>query len=82
MTTAQQLFDHAFSGYRTPRSPEYRAGCLYTLQRRLGELSDKHRCPHAPGTAQADAWFGGCEEGHEIARAHEMDRLGSHAHGQ
>jgi hypothetical protein len=69
MTTAEQLFVQAFQRPRDPRSPEYRAGVLAALRLRLGE-SAHLVCPYGLGTAQADAWFSGTDEGHALGRAH------------
>lgn len=63
--TAQNLFDRAFRPGREPRSPEYRAGVLYILCSKLGEIPPQ-RCPYQPGTCQADAWLSGTDEGHHI----------------
>lgn len=62
---ARRLFDEAFSRPREPRSPEYRRGVLDALRYRFG-LTETLRLPEAfeTGTAAADAWFAGIEEGH------------------
>jgi len=64
---AQQLFDEAFNTRRDPRSAEYKAGALYILQFKAGEI-DRTPPPYKSGTVQADAWFGGTNEGHIIWR--------------
>lgn len=51
----------AFSNSRCPRSVEYRDGVTQLLLHRA--LGRRLLCPHTPGTAQADAWFAGLEEG-------------------
>lgn len=67
MTAAQEIFATAFAGPRDARSREYKSGVLAALQFRLGEVK-KLRCPFDAGTAQADAWFAGTDEGHRRAR--------------
>lgn len=69
MSISEILYHHAFAGYRTPCSQEYRAGVLAALKFRLGEAEDMP-LPYTVGTAQADAWFAGTNEGHRIARDH------------
>ena len=64
---ARTLFARAFHATRTPRSPAYREGVLVALRFRLGELA-AIRCPYAAGTAEADAFHSGVDEGHAIAR--------------
>ena len=61
----QHLYQAAFSVPREPRSPEYRRGVLDALRYRCG-LTETLRLPEAfgTGTAAADAWFAGIEEGH------------------
>ena len=69
MSKAREIFDEAFSTPRDPRSEEYRRGVIDILKFRLGETREatgKH--PYAPGTAQADAYYAGCDEGHRLAR--------------
>jgi hypothetical protein len=68
MKTAQQVFTEAFSYPRDPRSEEYKAGVLEALRFRLGEV-EMLKCPYRAGTAQADAWYAGIDEGHSKARA-------------
>lgn len=75
MSKAMELFQAAFAGPRDARSPEYRDGVLNALRFRLNEASEI-RCPHRSGTAAADAFFAGCEEGHRLAREYlETGRL-------
>lgn len=69
MSKAYELFDAAFSKPRDPRSDEYRHGVIDTLKFRLREANEafgKHQ--YRLGTAQADAYFAGCDEGHRLAR--------------
>ena len=71
--TAQQLFDEAFSIPRDPRSHEYKMGVLAALKYRLGEITSM-QCPYRTGTAQADAWYSGTQEGHRRGRE-ERERV-------
>jgi hypothetical protein len=62
------LFSDAFDRPRDPRSAEYkagfRAGAAEVLAGRVGGLF----APHPHGTAQADAWYAGMQEGADAAR--------------
>ncbi|MFC5550748.1 hypothetical protein [Massilia aerilata] len=65
----EQLFRAAFDRPRDPRSAEYKEGVRAILVYRIkGGLT---RCPYAMGTASADAYYAGTDEGHRIWRAHE-----------
>ncbi len=66
---AGEILRAAFAAPRDPRSPEYKDGVLAALGYRLGE-SAHVRCPYPAGTAQADAFFAGTDEGHRLAREH------------
>lgn len=70
--SALELFNRAFSGARTPRSPEYKAGVLAHMKYRMKE-SDKSNCPYAEGTAQADAWWSGVTESWLILETNNAD---------
>ena len=63
---AWQLFNKAFDRPRDPRSPEYKAGVRASLVFRLRGVPIK--CPHPVGTAAADAFFSGIDEGNRIWR--------------
>ncbi len=65
--TAQFLFDKAFSTPRTPRSDAYKVGLLAALRYRLDGA--RIACPYRMGTAEADAFHAGVNEGHALARA-------------
>lgn len=67
MPTAQYVFAQAFPSYREARSNEYKSGVLEALRYRFGEI-DRMQCPFGSGTAQADAWHAGTDEGHRRAR--------------
>lgn len=69
MSVARQIFDQAFSAPRDPRSIAYKKGVLAALEFRLGECSGIAR-PYRLGTADADAYFSGLDEGHRRATAH------------
>jgi hypothetical protein len=66
--TPEQLLARAFAParHRTPCSPEYRLGVLAALKYRMQGISME--LPYAVGTAQADAWFAGANEGHRLYR--------------
>lgn len=66
MSEAQRIYDERFA-VGNPRSPEYKAGALYILRRKAGEVPQAD-CPYPIGTAQADAWFAGSWEGHDLWR--------------
>ncbi len=65
--TAASLFEAIFHPHRAPRSDAYKAGCLAALRFRLGEV-EHVECPYRPGTAEADAFHAGADEGHRRAR--------------
>lgn len=64
--SAQSLITKAFSVDRDPRSPEYKAGVFDTLNWHLYGIRDG--VPYPPGTAQADAFYSGREEGLAICK--------------
>jgi len=68
MSQATERFKAAFAVPRTPRSLEYRMGVLDALRLNYRDI-EKIQCPYAPGTAQADAYYAGNEEGHRLASA-------------
>lgn len=59
-----------WQGPRDPRSPEYMAGVKATLDflAERDETGTKPSLanPHAPGTAQSDAWYAGNREAHGL----------------
>lgn len=65
--TVDQLFQTAFKNGRAPRSQEYKAGARMALEHRI-ERRDIE-LPYSVGTAAADAYFAGIEEGKAIWRA-------------
>lgn len=67
MSTARQLFDAAFATPRNKRSTAYKDGVLAILEHRLREPGSNVHCNFEEGTAEADAYFAGCDEGHRIA---------------
>lgn len=82
MSKAYEIFDEAFLKPRDPRSDEYRHGVIDILKFRLreaNEASGKHQ--YKLGTAQADAYFAGCDEGHRLAREY-LEKVGSVLMGQ
>lgn len=70
METSEKIVLQAFSTPRDPRSDEYKAGMRAVLAFRLGEITEV-RCPFPMGTAQADAFFSGCDEGHRRFREYQ-----------
>ena len=64
--SVDQLFQTAFYNGRTPRSVEYKAGARMALEHRI-ERKD-FDMPYQAGTAAADAFFAGIEEGKTIWR--------------
>lgn len=71
---AQELYAKAFTGPRDPRSDEYKAGVRAALLYRLDGREIK--CPYQMGTAQADAFYSGLDEGHRIFREYEAKQNG------
>lgn len=65
---ALRLYERAFSAPRDPRSGAYKAGVLAAL--RFREIHAPMRCPWPIGSAEADAWYSGTEEGHRCWREH------------
>ena len=61
------LYQTAFYNGRTPRSQEYKAGARMALEHRI--LQKDFELPYQAGTAAADAFFAGIEEGKTIWRA-------------
>ena len=59
--SAQQLFDDAFSNPRDPRSKEYKAGVMAALKSRTDGIHYVN--PYKLGTAEADAFWSGADEG-------------------
>jgi hypothetical protein len=69
MSKAYEIFDAAFLKPRDPRSDEYRRGVIDVLRFRLDEENGAFgKNQYKLGTAQADAYFAGCDEGHRLAR--------------
>lgn len=64
--SVDQLYQTAFYNGRTPRSQEYKAGARIALEHRI-ERKD-FDMPYQVGTAAADAFFAGIEEGKTIWR--------------
>lgn len=69
LPTAAALYEQAWSKPRTPRSPEYKDGVLGLLRYQLRETAGC-RNPYKPGTAEADAFWAGVDEGWQILRNH------------
>ncbi len=67
MSKALRVFDLAFCPGRPLRSHAYKAGVLDTLLRRLDGCNDLP-LPYPLGSAEADAYFAGEEEGRLLAK--------------
>ncbi|WP_216673338.1 hypothetical protein [Paraburkholderia solitsugae] len=67
MKNVDDLMKKAFSPGRDPRSAEYKAGVRALLELRINGV--KLPRPYATGTVQADAFYAGVGEGHDIWRA-------------
>lgn len=65
--TVDQLMQAAFFNGRTPRSAEYKAGTRMALEHRIDRTDIVP--PYQAGTAAADAFFAGLDEGKSIWRA-------------
>ena len=59
----EQYIARRFSAGTTARSREYQSGFRLGLLRGLGQRNTVGDCPYAIGTAAADAWFAGVQEG-------------------
>jgi hypothetical protein len=70
--TAQELFDQAFNVPRERRSEQYKQGCLCILRLKMGEYRSAP-CPYPAGSAYADAWLFGAEEGRRIYNRYQFD---------
>lgn len=69
--TGADLMEKAFAPGRDPRSQEYKQGVLSILRLRIDGV--RRALPYEIGTAQADAYFAGQDEGHRIWRALRVD---------
>jgi len=65
--TAQAVFDKAFQLGREPRSEAYKQGVMHCLRVRIDGMERGKKCPYAPGTAEADAYYAGISEGRELS---------------
>ncbi|SEO65147.1 hypothetical protein [Nitrosovibrio sp. Nv6] len=66
MKTVDEFMIEAFGQPRDPRSPEYKIGVWAALEYRVN--GKKTAFPYVLGTAAADAYFSGMDEGHRIWR--------------
>lgn len=62
------LYSAAFDRHRDLRSPEYKRGVLAAIAFRVVAKPMPKPMPYALGTAAADAYFSGLDEGHRIGR--------------
>lgn len=65
----ETLMRKAFDLPRTPRSKAYMEGVQWALDFRIRSL--RPACPYAVGTAEADAFFAGRDEGYGIWRNYQ-----------
>lgn len=75
MSKAYEIFRAAFEGPRDFRSDEYKNGVIDVLRVHLAEVPEV-RCGYRIGSAQADAYFAGCDEGHRRAREY-LETIGA-----
>lgn len=76
---AYEIFDEAFSKPRDQRSDEYKHGVIDILKFRLRETNEAFGIrQYAIGTAQADAYLAGCDEGHRLASEHLKKKAAQH----
>ena len=68
LSLVERLVHAAFSKPRDPRSDAYKLGVSELLTNRV--LGVPFRCPYKIGTAEADAFFAGGDEGQMIWRQH------------
>ena len=66
MSTIDKLMQQTFGRARDPRSDEYKAGCRALLECKA--FKKQIKCPYPMGTAQADAFYAGTDEGHGVWR--------------
>lgn len=69
LALAEALLRNSFERPRTPRSQAYVDGALWALNFRICGL--RPPCPYQAGTAEADAFFAGRDEGNGIWRAYQ-----------
>jgi len=70
----ERLMKAAFDRPRDPRSDAYKLGVRELLANRV--LGAPFRCPYKQGTAEADAFYAGSDEGRLIWRQREEDGYG------
>ena len=64
--TAQEVFNEAFPPGRAPRSEAYKRGVLDCLRFRIDDVPEV-KCPYDQGTAEADAYLAGVDEGIDLS---------------
>jgi hypothetical protein len=69
MSTVDDLMHQAFGRPRDPRSDEYKAGCRDLLNYKIHGTPLTR--PYPMGTAQADAYYAGTDEGHDVYKRHQ-----------
>lgn len=68
LTLIEKLMSASFDKPRDPRSDAYKRGVRELLKHRAAGM--KYSCPYKLGTAEADAFFSGSDEGNHIWRQH------------
>ena len=76
MKTADEIFKDAFSTARDPRSVEYKRGVLAALKFRIEKTPIVN--PFPEGTAAADAFCSGLDEGHHRWRSENAHSIDDH----
>lgn len=80
MEMARILYTEAFENNptRTPRSDAYKTGVLDALRFRESGNKATVKNPYILGTADADAWFSGINEGYSRWKSH-IEKKGAYA---
>lgn len=78
LSLVQKLMDAAFNRPRDLRSDAYKLGVREILKCKA--MGVKFYCPHKMGTAEADAFYSGSDEGNRIWREHVESEAG-HGNG-
>lgn len=76
LSLVQKLMRAAFDRPRDPRSDAYKRGVRELLNCKT--MGVKFHCPYMMGTAEADAFYSGSDEGNRIWREHLESEV---AHG-
>lgn len=77
LPTPEQFAEHRFQPFTEPRSKPYQEGFLAGARRVAAGKRGEGPNPYTAGTAHADAWWAGADEG--IARYQWIVRKHTHA---